>query len=134
MNVRGAVPEEWTPPRRASAQGVAHRSPTARLGGRASVRPPLGHAVSRLSQALSVFAFGSLLKPDVYPELRAAFLAGAVTVRGLRGLCDRARPAARPRSPHPGSPLSHLHLCGGKMQHSHGACATLGRGGGRSYL
>lgn len=104
MNVRGAVPEEWTPPRRASAQGVAHRSPTARLGGRASVRPPLGHAVSWLSQALSVFAFGSLLKPDVYPELRAAFLAGAATARGLRGLCDRGRPAARPAVPTPGLP------------------------------
>lgn len=71
--------------------------------GASLVRPPLGHAASWLSQALSVFAFGSLLKPDVYPELRASFLDGAVTVRGLRGLRYRA-PLPSSAVPTPGLP------------------------------
>lgn len=140
--VYGAVPRCRTQSRpsqlRKQVQGVAPPTPSARQGServrwRGRARPPLR-------------ARGLLASPST----RFICFSGPSQARSLTWIlrrfsgwgCENALPASPPsprallglRSPHPAL-LSHLHLCGGKMQHSQGACAALGLGGGgSSYL
>lgn len=121
-------------PVQTQAQGVS-QGPVHQPGGsrRAVSARPSGHTASWLFRTVGLFAFWELLKPDLQPGLRGALQGGAVTLSYLRNRITAPSPRA-PQSP-PHSPFSHLHLCGGKMQHSQGACAALGRGcGGGSYL
>lgn len=118
------------------AQGASPRSPWASLGSRLARRrgrsrppPPRGHTTSLASPNSRVICFFGLsqARPPTWPQRRAS-----------KRSCDIEHPRQPPsprtllglRSPHPTLPFSHLHLCGGKMQHSQGACAVFGRGGG----